>query len=130
MLLLWVTAAWSVEAMTEQTDHDSLEKQQVEEPYDDDPRSEEATLLEELQAQIEKVKERERGLQLREEQVLALQRDVEALAARQAKEAKRLKKEADALSEEQRRYLAQDPSLVHLLKIYESMDPEEGGLTH
>ena len=67
-------------------------------------------------------------MQLREEQVLALQRDLEALAARQAKEAKRLEKEAAALSEEQRRYLAQDPSLVHLLKIYESMDPEEGAL--
>lgn len=128
MLILWATAAWSVDAMTEQTSPDSYEIQQVEEEFSDEPRSEEATLLEELQAKLQAVEERERGLQLREEQVLALQRDVEALAARQAKDAKRLKKEAAALSEEQRRYLAQDPSLVHLLKIYESMDPDEGAL--
>jgi flagellar motility protein MotE (MotC chaperone) len=57
-----------------------------------------------------------------------LQQDLEALAARQAKEAKRLEKEAASLSEEQRRYLEQDPALVHLLKIYEAMDPEEGAL--
>ncbi len=128
VLILWATAAWSVDAMTEQTSPDSHEIQQVEDEFSDEPRSEEATLVEELQAKLQAVEERERGLQLREEQVLALQQDVEALAVRQAKEAKRLKKEAAALSEEQRRYLAQDPSLVHLIKIYESMDPEEGAL--
>jgi flagellar motility protein MotE (MotC chaperone) len=128
VVIVWATAAWSVDAMTEQIPPDSHENQQVEDEYSDEPRSEEATLLDQLQAQLKEVEERERGLQLREEQVLALQRDVEALAARQAKEAKLLKQEAAALSEEQRRYLAQDPSLVHLIKIYESMDPEEGAL--
>ena len=128
MVLLWATAVWSVQATTEQPATDSLENQHVEGDYPDEPRSEEATLLEDLQVRLKKVEEREHGLQLREEQVLSLQRDLEALAARQAKEAKRLKKETTAFSEEQRRYLEQDPALVHLLKIYESMDPEEGAL--
>jgi len=128
VLILWVTAAWSVQAMTEGTSSDSHEIQRVEEDFSDEPRSKEATLVEELQARLEEIKERERGLQFREEQVEALQRDLEALAARQAKEAKRLETETAALNEEQRRYLEQDPALVHLLKIYESMDAEEGAL--
>ena len=128
MVLLWATAVWSVQATTEKSSIDSHENQQVEQNDFDEPRSEETTLVEDLQARLKAIEERERGLQLREEQVLSLQRDVEALAARQAKEAKRLEKESAALSEEQRRYLAQDPALVHLLKIYEAMDPEEGAL--
>lgn len=128
VVLVWTTAVWSVQAMTEETVNESHENQQVDEDFSSEPPSEEATLLEDLQARLKEIEQRERGLQLREEQVLALQRDVEALAARQAKEAKRLEKQAAALHEEQRRYLEQDPSLVHLLKIYESMDPEEGAL--
>ena len=128
MVLVCLSAVWSVQATTEQSTNDSEENQHVEEDFLDAPPSKEATLLEELQARLKEVEERERGLQLREEQVLALQRDLEALAARQAKEAKRLEKEAAELSEEQRRYLEQDPSLVHLVKIYEAMDPEEGAL--
>jgi len=128
LVLLWATAVWSVQATTKQPATDSQENQHVEEDYPDELRSEEATLLEDLQVRLKEVAERERGLQLREEHVRSLQQDLEALAARQAKEAKRLEKEAAALSEEQRRYLEQDPALVHLLKIYESMDPEEGAL--
>ena len=128
MVFLWATAVWSVQARTEQSSIDSHKNQHVEKDYSDEARSEEATLLEDLQARLKEIEARERGLQLREEHVLSLQQDLEALAARQAKEAKRLKKEASALSEEQRRYLEQDPALVHLLKIYESMDPEEGAL--
>jgi flagellar motility protein MotE (MotC chaperone) len=128
VVVLSATAVWSVQATTEQPATDSQEKQYVEPDYPGEPRSEEATLLEDLQVRLKEVKERERGLQLREEHVRSLQQDLEALAARQAKEAKRLEKEAAALSEEQRRYLEQDPALVHLLKIYESMDPEEGAL--
>jgi len=128
MVLLWATAVWSVQARTEQPSTDSHKNQHVEKDYSDEAGSEEATLLEDLQARLKEIEARERGLQLREEHVLSLQQDLEALAARQAKEAKRLKKEASALSEEQRRYLEQDPALVHLLKIYESMDPEEGAL--
>lgn len=128
VVLVWATAVWSVQAMTEETVNDSHENQQVNEDFSSEPPSEEATLIEDLQARLKEIEQRERGLQLREEQVLALQRDVEALAARQAKEAKQLEKQAAALHEEQRRYLEQDPSLVHLLKIYESMDPEEGAL--
>ncbi len=128
VVLVWATAVWSVQAMTEETTNDSHENQQVDEDVSSEPQSEEATLLESLQARLKEVEARERALQLREEQVVALQRDVEALAARQAKEAKHLEQQAAALHEEQRRYLEQDPSLVHLLKIYESMDPEEGAL--
>jgi flagellar motility protein MotE (MotC chaperone) len=128
VVVLWFTVAWSVQATTEPTTPDSHENQQVEEHFTNESRSEEATLLEDLQARLKQIEERERGLQLREEQVESLQRDVEALAARQAKEAKRLAAETAAFHEEQRRYLEQDPSLVHLLKIYESMDAEEGAL--
>lgn len=128
VVMVWATAAWSVQATTEDLPGELLENQQVEVDYSEEPRSEEATLVEDLQARLKKIEERERGLQLREEQIISLQRDVEALAARQAKEAKRLEKESAALTEEQRRYLEQDPALVHLLKIYESMDPEESAL--
>lgn len=128
VVVLSATAVWSVQATTEQPASESHENQQVEDDFFDEPHSEEATLLEDLQARLKEVEERERGLQLREEQVAALQRDLEALAARQTKQSKRLEKEAGALSEEQRRYIEQDPALVHLLKIYESMDPEEGAL--
>ena len=128
VVVLSATVVWSVQATTEQPATNSLENQYVEEDYPSESRSEEATLLEDLQVRLKEVEERERGLQLREEHVQSLQQDLEALAARQAKEAKRLKKESAALSEEQRRYLEQDPALVHLLKIYESMDPEEGAL--
>ena len=128
VVVLSATVVWSVQATTEQPATNSLENQYVEEDYPSESRSEEATLLEDLQVRLEEVEERERGLQLREEHVRSLQQDLEALAARQAKEAKRLEKEAASLSEEQRRYLEQDPALVHLLKIYESMDPEEGAL--
>lgn len=128
VVVLWATAVWSVQATTEQPDGETPEKQYVGEDLSNESPSEETTLLEDLQARLKQIEERERGLQLREEQVVGLQRDLEALAARQAKEAKRLEKEASALSEEQRRYLEQDPALVHLLKIYESMDPEEGAL--
>ena len=125
---LWASAVWSVQATTEQTPSDSQEKQHVEDDFEETPRSAETTLLEDLQARLKEVEERERGLQLREEQIVGLQQDLEALAARQAKEAKRLEQEASALSDVQRRYLEQDPALVHLLKIYEAMDPEEGAL--
>ena len=128
VVVLSATVVWSVQATTEQPATNSLENQYVEEDYPSESRSEEATLLEDLQVRLKEVEERERGLQLREEHVRSLQQDLEALAARQAKEAKRLKKESAALSEEQRRYLEQEPALVHLLKIYESMDPEEGAL--
>ena len=127
-VMLWFTVVWSVQATTESTSSNSHEIQQVEEHITNEPRSEEATLLEDLQARLKQIEERERGLQLREEQVESLQRDVEALAARQAKEAKRLAIETVTFQEEQRRYLEQDPSLLHLLKIYESMDEEEGAL--
>ncbi len=128
VVVLSATAVWSVQATTEQPASEMPENQHVDENGSDEPRNAETTLLEDLQARLKKVEERERSLQLREEQVVGLQQDLEALAARQAKEAKRLEKEASALSEEQRRYLEQDPALVHLLKIYESMDPEEGAL--
>jgi len=107
---------------------DSYENQQVDERLEEELPSEEATLLEQLQARLKELDERERALQQREERVGALQRDLEALAARQAKEGKRLEGQASSLAEEQRQYLEQDPALLHLIKIYESMDPEEAAL--
>jgi len=121
-MVLWATAVWSVQETPDMKTTDSYENQQVEDRLEEGPPSEESTLLEQLQARLKELDERERGLQQREERVAALQRDLEALAARQAKEGKRL------LAEEQRRYLEQDPALAHLIKIYESMDPEEAAL--
>ena len=127
-MVLWATVVWSVQETPDQKPTDSHEIQQVEEDLYGEPPSEETTLIEQLQARLKEIEERERALQLREEQVASLQRDMEALAARQEKEAKRLKKSASALEEEERRYLEQDPALVHLIKIYEAMDPEEAAL--
>ena len=72
MVLLWATAVWSVQATTEQPATDSQENQHVDEDYPDEPRSEETSLLEDLQVRLKEVSERERGLQLREEQVLSV----------------------------------------------------------
>ena len=99
VVVLSATAVWSVQATTQQPATNSQENQYVEEDYPDEPRSEEATLLKDLQVRLKEVEERERGLQLREEHVRSLQQDLEALAARQAKEAKRLEKEAAGESE-------------------------------
>ena len=126
--LLWGTAVWSVQDSHGQKESDIPENQALEDPILEEIPSEEKTLLQQLQERLKAVEERERELQIREERLAALQRDVEALAARQAKEAKRLESRANALEEEQRRYLAQDPALDHLIKIYESMDPEEAAV--
>jgi flagellar motility protein MotE (MotC chaperone) len=127
-MVLWATAVWSVQETPDMKPTDSYENQPVEDRLEEEPPSEETTLLEQLQARLKELAERERGLQQREERVAALQRDLEALAARQAKEGKRLEGQASSLAEEQRRYLEQDPALAHLIKIYESMDPEEAAL--
>lgn len=127
-LVLWATVVWSVQETPDMKPTDSYENQQVGEGLVEELPSQEATLLEQLQDRLKEVEERERGLQQREERVAALQRDLEALAARQAKEGKRLDGQASSLAEEQRQYLEQDPALVHLIKIYESMDPEEAAL--
>jgi len=127
-MFLWATAVWSVQETPNMKVTDSYENQQVDERLEEELPSEEATLLEQLQARLKELDERERALQQREERVGALQRDLEALAARQAKEGKRLEGQASSLAEEQRQYLEQDPALLHLIKIYESMDPEEAAL--
>jgi flagellar motility protein MotE (MotC chaperone) len=128
VMLLWGTAVWSVQENGESSTDNMIENQVVDDDsFEVQPR-EEKTLMEKLQERLRAVEERERELQHREERVTALQRDMEALAARQAKEAERLKLRASALEEEQRRFLAQDPALDHLIKIYESMDSEEAAL--
>lgn len=127
-MTLWATTVGSVQETPEAGTRDSFENQAVENGLNEEAPSAETTLLEQLQARLKEVEERERGLQLREERLMALQQDLEALAARQTKEGKRLEGEASSLAEEQRRYVEQDPALIHLIKIYESMDPEEAAL--
>lgn len=128
VILFWGSAVWSVQDTTHSSEMDPSENQAIEDPVAEVVPSEEHTLLEQLQDRLKAVEERERELQIREERVAAIQRDVEALAARQAKEAQRLESQASALEEEQRRFLAQDPALDHLIKIYEAMDSEEAAL--
>ncbi|HSF08237.1 MAG TPA: hypothetical protein VLA60_02425 [Nitrospirales bacterium] len=127
-MILWATTVGSVQETPEVGTTDSFENQAVENGLNEEAPSAETTLLEQLQARLKEVEERERGLQQREERLMALQQDLEALAARQTKEGKRLVGEASSLAEEQRRYVEQDPALIHLIKIYESMDPEEAAL--
>jgi flagellar motility protein MotE (MotC chaperone) len=127
-MIMWATTVGSVQETPEVGTTDSFENQAVENGLNEEAPSAETTLLEQLQARLKEVEERERGLQLREERLTALQQDLEALAARQTKEGKRLVGEASSLAEEQRRYVEQDPALIHLIKIYESMDPEEAAL--
>lgn len=128
VIVFWGTAVWSVQDTNHEVDGDHSENQAVQDTLADDTPTEEHTLLEQLQSRLKSVEERERELQIREERVAALQRDLEALAARQSKEAQRLGSQASALEEEQREFLARDPALDHLIKIYESMDPEEAAL--
>ncbi|MCA9421398.1 MAG: hypothetical protein KC592_10285, partial [Nitrospira sp.] len=127
-IILWATSVGSVQETPDVGTADPYENQPVEEPLEEEALSEEATLLKQLQARLKEVEERERALQQREERLTALQQDLEALAARQTKERKRIAGEAASLEEEQRRYVEQDPALLHLIKIYESMDPEEAAL--
>ncbi|MDH5699494.1 MAG: hypothetical protein OEZ41_05970 [Nitrospirota bacterium] len=127
-MMLWATTVGSVQETPAVGTPDSHENQPVEAGLEEEAPSAETTLLEQLQARLKVVEERERGLQQREERLTALQQDLEALAARQTKEGKRLVGEASSLEEEQRRYVEQDPALIHLIKIYESMDPEEAAL--
>ncbi|WNM56761.1 MotE family protein [Candidatus Nitrospira allomarina] len=127
-MILWATTVGSVQETPEVGTTDSFENQAVENELNEEAPSAETTLLEQLQSRLKEVEERERALQQREERLMALQQDLEALAARQTKEGKRLVGEASSLAEEQRRYVEQDPALIHLIKIYESMDPEEAAL--
>ena len=127
-MILWSATVGSVQETPEVGTPDSFENQAVEDGLDEEAPSAETTLLEQLQARLKEVEERERALQQREERLNALQQDLEALAARQTQEGKRLLGEATSLAEEQRRYVEQDPALIHLIKIYESMDPEEAAL--
>ncbi|MDR4495564.1 MAG: MotE family protein [Nitrospirales bacterium] len=128
VILLWGSAVWSVQDTNHESDADLSANQAIEDTLTDETPTEEHSLLEQLQARLKAVEERERELQIREDRVAALQRDVEALAARQVKEAQRLGTQASALKEAQREFLSQDPALDHLIKIYESMDPEEAAL--
>jgi flagellar motility protein MotE (MotC chaperone) len=130
-MILWATTVGSVQETPEVAEvgiTESVENQTVDVGLDGELPSAETTLLKQLETRLKEVEERERGLQQREERLAALQQDLEALAARQTKEGKRLEGEASSLAEEQRRYVEQDPALIHLIKIYESMDPEEAAL--
>ena len=89
---------------------------------------EEAALIQQLKSRLAGVEERERRLQKKEERVEGLQRDLEQLAARQTLEAQRLSEREAALKAERNRLVEEDPSLTHLTKVYEAMDPEEAAL--
>ncbi len=128
LIVLWGTAVWSVQDMEQSLDEDHLVHQEVTGTGDTSILSEEGQLIEQLRERLKALEAREQELQLREERVRALQRDVEALAARQTEEAQRLGRRASTLEEEERRFLAQDPALDQLIKIYEAMDPEEAAL--
>ena len=106
----------------------SLENQDVKHMEPEKSMSEEAALITQLQERLKKIQEREQRLHQRQSRLEGLQRDVEALAARQVKEAERLKKKAKELEGKENQVTEDDPSLVHLVKVYNAMDPEEAAL--
>ena len=123
-----VSVSYSVGEEHPVEEESSHENQDVTEIDSDEEPSEEASLIQQLEARLQALEEREQRLQQKEERILGLQRDVEALAARQAKEAERLKKETEAFEAEKNKPPEEDPSLDHLVKVYEAMDPEEAAL--
>ena len=132
ILFLGATAIMSVSysvgeehQVTEETSH---ENQEVADMDMHDEMSEEATLIQQLQARLKEIQEREQRLQQKQARVEGLQRDVEALAARQAKEAERLKNVEQSLNAQNVEIPTDDPSLEHLVKVYGAMDPEEAAL--
>ena len=132
ILILGVTAIMSVSysvgeehQVTEETSH---ENQDVAEMDIQEDMSEEASLVQQLKDRLKELQEREQRLQQKEALVEGLQRDVEALAARQVKEAERLKNIVNKLDAEKTRVPNNDPSLEHLVKVYGAMDPEEAAL--
>ena len=90
--------------------------------------TEEGALIQQLQNRLKELNEREQRLQQKQERIEGLQRDVEALAARQTKEAERLQKKAAELEAKSKTKKKDDPSLRHLVKVYNAMDPEEAAL--
>jgi flagellar motility protein MotE (MotC chaperone) len=87
--------------------------------------TEETFLIQHLRERLEELEQREQRLQRKQEQLKGLGRDLEDLAARQAKEAERLTQQAAVLEVEKKNWEKQDLSLVHLIKVYDAMDPDE-----
>ncbi len=132
VLILGLTAIMSVSysggeehEVTEETSH---ENQDVVDPDDMEDTSEEATLIQQLQSRLKEIEAREQRLQQKQARIEGLQRDVEALAARQVKEAERLKNITADFEREKNAVPEEDPSLDHLVKVYGAMDPEEAAL--
>ena len=90
--------------------------------------SEEESLIQQLQSRLRELEEWERRLQKREEQLNGIKRELESLADRQAQKSERLTIRANELEAEKKRMAQQDPSLEHVIKVYEAMDPEEAAL--
>ncbi len=110
------------------TEENALENQGVEVENFNENLSEEASLVKQLQDRLKELEEREQRLQQKEARIDGLQRDVEALAKRQAQEAERLKQRAAELNADNSEQAGEDPSLTHLVKVYNAMDPEEAAL--
>ena len=99
-------------------------KQENNEP---DVVSPELTLVEKLQARLQRLEEREQQIQDDEQRLGALRQDLKDLATRQEKaiaEAMAIR-EAEQSTEETDQ---SQESLNHLIKVYEAMDPEEAAL--
>ncbi len=132
ILVLGVTAimsvSYSVGEEHQVTEETSQENQDVADMDHPEEMSEEATLIQQLQTRLKEIQEREQRLQQKQARVEGLQRDVEALAARQTKEAERLKAIEESLNVKEEEVPTEDPSLEHLVKVYGAMDPEEAAL--
>ncbi|MGB0909402.1 MAG: MotE family protein [Nitrospirales bacterium] len=123
-----MSVSYSVGEEHEVTKETSHENQDVADHDEREDISEEATLIQQLQKRLEDIEEREQRLQQKQARVEGLQRDVEALAARQVKEAERLKTMVSDFEREKNAVPKEDPSLDHLVKVYGAMDPEEAAL--
>jgi len=96
-----------------------VEEEQFESP--------EMTLVQQLEARVKELDERDRVLAAEEQRLEALRRDFEALAREHAQamaEAAKLRK----ANKEQKKIDPTQQSLVHLIKVYNAMDPDDAAL--
>ena len=114
-------------AIESQSSGQSMEGATAENPIEHE-NSEEALLVQKLKQRLQQLDEREQRLLQRQDRLEKLRKDLEGLAARQAKEAERLTNQATELESKKPGGGQKDRSLIHLIKVYEAMDPDEAAV--
>ena len=115
--------------MTNAQGHESmfLEHDSTSEAEDVQVKSPEMTLVQQLEARVKELDERDQVLAAEEQRLETLRRDFEALAREHAEaiaEAAKLRK----ANKEQKKIDPTQQSLAHLIKVYDAMDPEDAAV--